>query len=97
LALGLLFILMLAGMLFYFSMHLREFKFRSVLLRAVVVGTGPFWGTAFGIQPNVHGLSVLVTLLYVFLSWGFSIVWLVAAGWKSLRMPRDHDSTSELS
>src|SRR5262245_32086530 len=44
--------------------------------------TGPFWGTMIGVEPNVHGLSILLLFLYIVLAWGTSLYVIGAGVWR---------------
>jgi hypothetical protein len=49
------------------------------VLMALVLGSGPFWGAVIGQEPNVHGPSMLLIMLYALASWVFGLVIVIFA------------------
>jgi hypothetical protein len=61
----------------------RELRWSIVLI--LLLASGPFWGDAFDLQPNVHGLSIFMWLLYGLVA-SILVVYLIGAtGWHALR------------
>jgi hypothetical protein len=60
------------------------------LLRCIVLSfllaSGPFWGDLLGLQPNVHGFSILLWFIYVVVAWLLAAYLIIVAVWRLLKV-----------
>lgn len=61
----------------------RELPWSIVLI--LLAASGPFWGDALDLQPNVHGLSIFLWLLYALVASVLVVYLIVATGWHAFK------------
>ena len=69
------------------SIHFGRNRRDLVLSVAIIfmLASGPFWGDVLGLQPNVHGFSILFWFVYVLVAWVLVVYLIVAAGWHEFK------------